>query len=676
MAKTEVQNNLLYLLYGGSGGSISCDFDGYTTVSGRHEGIDCVKSEGSDIYAISSGTIISVTRPASSSSTSTLFVYDSTNDKTVCYMHSNFDSNLAVGQTITAGTHIGTEGANGNVTGPHTHVEVLNGKRAYASKSVNDSTLDNSDPYTTYWNGLLSNGVTGVTFTDSSGSSSSTSINLDDGIEVSDWSVDDSFTQSYLISNPTEEEYTNNLSSSLRITDIRGILGVPHQFLPSADARISTASGAGDVGDLGRVYTDKIIKQIPLLLITPGTPQFMAGYSKDQKATAIANLFPDGGTEDDLDSLVNDTSGKYYTLKFAYTDYYEYLNEMLRSAAILLEIEDFEIESGKKLGSYNWMNHTTSGGDDTETTIFGSSGLSAFLGPYAGCIAAYADCGNTVDDSFRNDTSNSQLASAINSLSDQGRELNFLIGNVGGQAGLKLDALAGGLGVDAAVSTVADGIDSLLGNNNIFSNILNKTSTILAGGRMVFPKIWSESSFSRSYGVKMKLVSPSGDKVSVFLNILVPIYHILALTLPRQSEGQTYFSPFLVRAYSKSLFNVDMGLITNLSISKGAEGEWTQDGLPTVADVSFDIEDLYDNMFMSSAAAQGTFTGIMSNITELDYIANSCGVNINDHEIARTIQLYTALTAGSIKDRIQIGIFGKIQQWCSQKIQNIFGVFS
>lgn len=173
----------------------------------------------------------------------------------------------------------------------------------------------------------------------------------------------------------------------------------------------------------------------------------------------------------------------------------------------------------------------------------------------------------------------------------------------------------------------------------------------------------------------MKLISPSGDKLSVFLNILVPIYHILALTLPRQSIGQTYFSPFLVRAWCKGLFNVDMGIITDLSINKGAEGEWTIDGIPTVAELSFTIKDLYDGMFMSKTESIAD-TSVMTNITELDYIANSCGVNINDHDVFRTLKLYGALGFyGAARDILEVGIFGTMEQTFSQIAQNIFGVF-
>lgn len=519
--------------------------------------------------------------------------------------------------------------------------------------------------------------------------------------------IDENFAQTYttdIISNNNfagaEEQYRKELEA-LSINDIRGVLGIPHQFLATTDPRIDSVknSSIGNDITIGRVYGDKIIKQMPLLLLTPGIPSFMASFSEEQKGIALTNLISNRTDSSDLDSLVNSTSGKYYILRYAYTEYFYYVNAMLRAAAVFLGIEG-ETVGGKKLGSFNWLYYTTDpgpeetadvdNGDNTTTSttkntdIFGSAGLHKFLGPYKGCIAMYADCGNSVDDSFSNSTTTSQLASSLNSLSDTGREMNFLLGNAGALVNLDLSKLAGQESLLENMENMTSMVDKALGNNGILSNILGKAQTILAGGRIIFPEIWADSSFSRSYSCKLKLVSPSGDKLSIFLNILVPIYHILALTLPRQAsggdgrtDGQAYFSPFLVRGFCKGLFNIDMGIITDLSISKGSEGEWTIDGIPTVAEISFSIKDMYDGMFMSRSADIGD-RNILSNTTELDYIANSCGININDQEVSRTLKMYLALgflSAGNITDKIQIGIFGNIQQFFNQKVHNIFGVF-
>ena len=224
------------------------------------------------------------------------------------------------------------------------------------------------------------------------------------------------------------------------------------------------------------------------------------------------------------------------------------------------------------------------------------------------------------------------------------------------------------------IENVRKAVDDILGSGNIMSNILNKAQTILAGGRMVFPEIWADSSFSRSYSCKMRLVSPCGSKLSVFLNILVPIYHLLALCLPRQSIGQSYYSPFLIRAYYKGLFNIDMGILTDLSITKGAEGEWTIDGLPTVVDVSFTIQDLYSSMGISST--QHMFKGhTLQNVAEMDYVANLCGININEPDSLKMANFWCAFNITNKMHDFAPNLSLGIQEYVSTSIINAYNNF-
>ena len=118
-----------------------------------------------------------------------------------------------------------------------------------------------------------------------------------------------------------------------------------------------------------------------------------------------------------------------------------------------------------------------------------------------------------------------------------------------------------------------------------------------------------------------------------------------------------------------------MGIITGLSFRKGEDGEWTDDGLPTVVEVSMDIKDLYSGLFMSKQKAISDLS-IFSNIAELDYIANMCGININEPDVRRTVEMYLSMgIVTNIKDRVQLGIWGGITQWANRKVQNIFGKF-
>ena len=153
-SRAAIQNALITLLYNGqSGGVVTCDFDGYVNTPGRHEGIDIARGAGSPIYSVMSGEIIGVNRGSDSGLLSTIFVYDATRNKTVCYMHCAPRSDLYVGNRIAVGDSLGTEASRG-AGGAHTHIEVINGRSLYAMKSVNDYVLENEDPYP-YWASVL-----------------------------------------------------------------------------------------------------------------------------------------------------------------------------------------------------------------------------------------------------------------------------------------------------------------------------------------------------------------------------------------------------------------------------------------------------------------------------------------------------------------------------------------
>ena len=137
----DVRNRLLNTIFGRSGGRISCDFDGYVNTPGRHEGIDMVLYDGAEIHAIASGIVTK----AGGDRINTVAIYDSANNKTVVYLHMG-SVRVSEGQQIGKGTVIGTQGSVG-ASASHIHLEVRDGQRRAAAKSVNDWTLDNSNPY-------------------------------------------------------------------------------------------------------------------------------------------------------------------------------------------------------------------------------------------------------------------------------------------------------------------------------------------------------------------------------------------------------------------------------------------------------------------------------------------------------------------------------------------------
>lgn len=158
--KTSMTNALYQINISGS--KLSCPFDGYKQISGRHEGIDFAYGSGKDVYSLIDGEIIRITegkRSAANENLSTIAIYDKASNKTVVYLHANpirtgdkdnkpGDIGIYVGMQVKKGQKIAYEDARGTKS-THTHVEVVNGYSRSAKKSSN-AVLENSNP-ASYW---------------------------------------------------------------------------------------------------------------------------------------------------------------------------------------------------------------------------------------------------------------------------------------------------------------------------------------------------------------------------------------------------------------------------------------------------------------------------------------------------------------------------------------------
>jgi hypothetical protein len=355
--------------------------------------------------------------------------------------------------------------------------------------------------------------------------------------------------------------------------------------------------------------------------------------------------------------------GKYYSLNINWQEYFNAVNPMCRAAAKFLNIESYKY-LGVKFEDFNWLDNQN---EDLKKKL-----------NYKGGVAFYINSETQISDNFTNSTGPSGIASKINDLSNMGRELNFILGASGAIAGGN-DGNDDGQKNKNTTGLLANGVDALgagaqklLPGGDLIKAISNGISTVIQGGRLIFPEIWNDSSFSRDYDIDIKLVSPECDPVSLYLNIIVPLLHLVGFVAPRSTGPNGYNSPFLVRAFYKGMFNCDMGIVSSMSISKGGEGDWSPYGVPTVVDVHFTIKELYGTMAITDND-KDIEKGLMNNIVLLDYIANMCGVNINEPDFRRILYLYyTQNFKNRIKDKVYMNTWVAVDQWFTNARYNIY----
>lgn len=418
------------------------------------------------------------------------------------------------------------------------------------------------------------------------------------------------------------DEYTaatsRGLDLSKYVLSTRGIFAMPYQFSQRVDRRLNDSSDS-----VGRKYAEKIISRNNLLYLTPGKQDFMAGASSAQKEAVMNSLIDGGGGSSDF-------YGRYYSLKFAMDEYYDYVNPMCWATAGLLDLQNVSIDGGR-LGSYHWANY-----------------LNSQYGTYAHAannILFYADSFNEASEDFGNDTRESSLVSTINGYSDNIKEINYIMNYQNGEIGAALDDNDA---FNAARAGIQNTIDTFAKGKGVLQALLGNSTTILAGGKLVFPELWNDSSFDRSFSINIKLRSPDSDPLSIYLNIIVPFIHLIALTAPRNflDNSNGYISPFLVRAYFRGIMNIDLGIVTGLSVTRGGEGNWTLDNLPTSVDINLTIKDLYKSMYMADGGLNNKFIG---NDGELDYLMNLAGINISAESFKRRATIAGAVYGGQFK---------------------------
>ena len=415
------------------------------------------------------------------------------------------------------------------------------------------------------------------------------------------------------------KDFINNLNNA-DVSTLREIYGIPYQFTNLTDPRVTGASTFSFEQDkIGRKYNEMIFRRMPTLILQAGVPDFMQGFS-DEAAAKISGMILGKlpGTNEDMIEATMKNAGKYYGLKLMPNEYFDAVNAQCRAMAVLLGLENESITINgytDNLRSYNWAN------------VCGSR----MWGYYAGAVQFYINSDAQVTETFGNGTTQSQLANKMNQLGATASEMQFLLGGMGKYTGFNTWENFGQEALKTGDARNATGL---------FDTLVNNISTLMAGGRMFFPEIWNDSQFMRQYAVSIKLDSPDCDDLSIYLNILVPLAHILGFVQPRFTGTNTYISPFLVRGFYKSQFHIDMGIITGCEIKKGDVGAWTQSGLPTQIEVDLTIKDLYNVLAM---ALQNGTADLIGNPMQLDYLANLCGINIAEPDFMRTIKLWLAL---------------------------------
>ena len=196
---------------------------------------------------------------------------------------------------------------------------------------------------------------------------------------------------------------------------------------------------------------------------------------------------------------------------------------------------------------------------------------------------------------------------------------------------------------------------------NLFSGAIGS----LKGQKMIYPEIYKRSAANIAYNFKLTLSTPYGDPYNYYMHIVVPLLHLVGLVAPRMLTSNTIASPFLVQAFIPGMCTCELGIISNLTITKNPRSNHVSvHGFPLTIDVDFSVQPLYRNISISPAHDPASF---MFNETLNDYLANLAG-------LVPSIDTYALQQSAMFENLSQY--FQSPEQWFSDVVSNSVNMVS
>lgn len=486
----------------------------------------------------------------------------------------------------------------------------------------------------------------------------------------------------------------------------RRFFGVPYQWLADTDLR----SGGAD-GDLGHFYFD-MLKESPRLVVVPGKPMFLADMDNETKKSyiqAMADSLADLGTRI-TNNITSDAwrdklgSGEYdmkfFSFQQDWTDFRRYFNSMVQQTAIFMGIGGESVPGAEGehtcFGEFDWSNYTLSmymagrksnagygnfgsggdgsGGAGAEDQSFSekisswtSSMYDKFNQAMSGDQSAADMLQSLTDDrkyytefyinpnigyteTFNNITSQSIFAQLFENASEMAKEFGFFMDSV------RYDEAGRASTNQKAEEIMRSQVNSLGlsggGIQGLLNRFLHGATTVLSGANLVFPDIWKNASFGKSYNIEIELKTAYGNRKNILMDLFVPAWFWICLTAPRQLSVNSFRSPFLLRCHVPGIFNSDMAIVESLNISKGGDGTaWSAEGFPLEMRLSINIRELYSSLSISSinAASLDDAYNYLWNTALHDYIGSMSGLDMREADTYRKLQVAKTLAGNAVR---------------------------
>jgi hypothetical protein len=251
-------------------------------------------------------------------------------------------------------------------------------------------------------------------------------------------------------------------------------------------------------------------------------------------------------------------------------------------------------------------------------------------------------------ESYTNTVGPSEIySSVINKGSAIGTEIAFITNSSQSAIDDNVIALAG-----STVNVAQRVLGSLTGGVGKFTAaVAAGMAKSFTGDHTIYPEIFKEHTSTQSFSIHVKLRASRGDPYTYLIDVLVPLFHILGMVLPKMSKNSSasYQYPPIIQCNVPGIWGTRLGIVESVTVSKNPEGDGVSiNGYPMSLNVDIQVKDLMHTLVTTPMNSPALF---LNNYTMFDYIAQITGVD--KYRVNSAVRIITKIAlAATFADNI------------------------
>jgi hypothetical protein len=233
-----------------------------------------------------------------------------------------------------------------------------------------------------------------------------------------------------------------------------------------------------------------------------------------------------------------------------------------------------------------------------------------------GFYTFWAENSTSISESASSEVGPTKLAGLVKGISEMSHEVGYLLGTHMSEERKQ-----------GMINSAISGVSDFIGGGDS-GQLTGSLADSILGLNPMFPEIWKDSSFSRSYNLSFRFHSPYGHRAAIYQNVFVPFLMLLSMVMPVMADKGSYSQPFVFQMDCPGYFACDLGICTDFSFVKGgSDNLWTIDGYPRQIDVTMSVKDLYPVLVASKNTKSMYF-----NVGMGTFLDNLAGISLFSSE--------------------------------------------